>query len=95
MFFAVTQECLLYAEGTADEEYYCNDVCDPSPCDDDEICTLFPVQCFSAPCPSFANCDPSTEDPCDACGEFEVLTRFLLYVPHVTQTLVTSIGAIT
>lgn len=60
----------MYAEG-----YYCADVCDPSPCEADETCTFVSVPCpavVGAVCPPEAECFPSTTDPCDACGEFQV-----------------------
>lgn len=68
---AAIQDCLLYAEGSADEEYYCADSCSPSPCEDGQVCLLQEVQCIRAPCPPFSAC--SDEDLClGACGEFEV-----------------------
>ncbi|CAM9986066.1 unnamed protein product [Ascophyllum nodosum] len=69
------QDCLLYAEGSADEEYYCADSCFPSPCEDGQVCLLQEVQCFRAPCPPFSAC--SDEDLClGACGEFEECIQY-------------------
>ncbi|CAN0538168.1 unnamed protein product, partial [Scytosiphon promiscuus] len=49
------QECLfLYESSTA--EYYCADVCDPSPCDEGEMCILQYVLCARAPCPPLSAC---------------------------------------
>ncbi|CAM9746828.1 unnamed protein product, partial [Hapterophycus canaliculatus] len=50
------QECLLYAEGTADEEAYCADTCATGTCADDENCSLEGVLCIRAPCPPVAVC---------------------------------------
>lgn len=59
-------------EDAEDEEYYCADVCEPSPCDYDEACTLEPVSCLRDPCPPVAVCKPDG-DPCDLiCGDFAV-----------------------
>lgn len=46
-------------------------MCDPSPCEEDEECTLHPRKCV-APCPPLAVCTP-IEDPCNGtCGKFQV-----------------------
>ena len=40
-------------------EGYCNPSCnlDNGGCDEDEVCTLVPVQCIRAPCPPVINCE--------------------------------------
>lgn len=34
------QECLGHLEGTDYQQFYCSDVCDPSPCAENEVCSL-------------------------------------------------------
>lgn len=73
------QECVPYTPTACGfdqypEGYYCADMCDPSPCDADETCQLFPTPCIGvvgAICPPVAQCSSST-DPCEDCGEFQV-----------------------
>ena len=53
------QECLFYGDPNL-AEHYCADVCDPSPCEDGEKCTLeYLVLCVRAPCPPSAVCSGS------------------------------------
>lgn len=67
----------MHLEGTSLEQQYCADVCDPSPCEKDEVCSLEPCEYIPMPtsvCPPTAKCTPATDvdDPCDACGKFQV-----------------------
>lgn len=53
-------------EGTEYEQSYCADVCDPSPCAKDDVCTLEPQFCIALPtvvCPPEAVCTPVEDDP--------------------------------
>ncbi|CAM9219707.1 unnamed protein product [Ectocarpus sp. 12 AP-2014] len=79
------QECLFYSGNFAEDQYYCSAVCDPSPCGEDEECTLGPASCapgsicgkrsICSPLPAAATEVVATikqEDPCDGrCGDFE------------------------
>lgn len=59
-----TQECLYYGEPASSVgEYYCADVCDPSPCAEGETCNLVEVTCVRSPCPPFAECTPTITSP--------------------------------
>ena len=73
-FFAVltcwpSQECIFYA---SEDEYYCPDVCTPSTCGDEEVCSLEHVDCVRAPCPPVAVC---TDSCGGACTETQVRNR--------------------
>lgn len=78
------QECLFYTGDIADDQYYCSAVCDPSPCDDDEECSLTAVGCSPGSiCGNGYVCSPADDDSvevaqdaivqdCSDCGEFQV-----------------------
>lgn len=69
------QECTLDDFDTESLVYYCQDVCDPSPCNDDEFCELSDVVCFGPPsqCSPVATCTPIADDPCGGtCTEYQV-----------------------
>ncbi|CAN0108133.1 unnamed protein product, partial [Sphacelaria rigidula] len=57
------------------------DVCDPSPCAKDEVCSLEPHACIdlaTVPCPPKAKCTPIVDDPCDGtCGWFQECLIYL------------------
>ena len=56
MALLTRQECLLHSDHLGDQ-YYCADVCNPSPCEDGEECTLEQlVYCILPPCPPEAVC---------------------------------------
>lgn len=71
-----SQECLPWERSWSHpDDYYCTDVCEPSPCGVDETCELVPAtscpstSSASSPCPDTAVCI----DPCDGiCDEFQV-----------------------
>ncbi|CAN0070530.1 unnamed protein product, partial [Ectocarpus fasciculatus] len=65
------QECLPNESGYpvygGSAEYYCADVCDPTPCGDEEVCELLPVPCATETfCPEQAVCYPATPEPTPA-----------------------------
>lgn len=39
------QECLFYTGNYAEDQYYCSAVCDPSPCEEGEVCSLTVPSC--------------------------------------------------
>lgn len=49
-------ECLLYGA----DQYYCAAVCEPSPCAEDEVCSLQDIVCIRDPCPPIATCSPAS-----------------------------------
>eukprot|EP00903_Cladosiphon_okamuranus_P006480 g6339.t1 len=67
----IYQQCVRNTQGYLQDgvavDTYCADVCDPSPCDDGEICELFPVPCIpETVCPPLAVCTPDTPEPTPA-----------------------------
>lgn len=84
VFVRVSQECLFYTGDIAEDQYYCSAVCDPSPCDDGEECSLTAVGCSAGSiCGNGYVCFPGDSDDgaeqlgaivedCSACGEFQV-----------------------
>ncbi|CAN0320981.1 unnamed protein product, partial [Ectocarpus fasciculatus] len=65
------QECLQNESGYplygGSAEYYCADVCVPTPCGDEEVCELLPMPCAAETfCPSEAVCFPDTPEPTPA-----------------------------
>lgn len=55
------QECVRSFDYYAEDDYYCADTCDPSPCLDGEACTLVYPACSEAPCIPEATCGGATE----------------------------------
>ena len=54
----------MYTGGSGDE-FYCADVCIPSTCGDEEVCSLEDVQCDRDPCPPVAVCTDLCGGICD------------------------------
>lgn len=72
----------MWSSGSA-EEFYCADICDPSPCTSDETCSLQePDDCDTAagPCPPVATCSSAVVaaegEETEADGEAQVICCF-------------------
>lgn len=86
---------------SADEEFYCADVCDPSPCTGDDTCSLVDrddCDTDASPCPPVATCTASlvaADEEAETDEEAQVIVDLRADLnPHTTQSgtiLITSV----
>lgn len=64
---SLSQECLVYSDDEQTDIYYCADTCDPSPCDEGEICSFEDLTCEGPDwaCWAKATCTDGCEGKCN------------------------------
>lgn len=80
----------MFAKGAEEEQHYCADVCDPSPCQHHDVCELEEDDTCNnndEPCPPKATCNDKDKDICRGkrCDKFQVRERYYRRTTHYMQ----------